>query len=107
MSGKQDHNQIEQPVISEHAGEPAYCLGMIDILEAWSTGWYAQGVVLSCICAVFGYPGSPRGITAINPKDYALRFDEFMQDRVLGIEPVYDEWRKAPEEGGATWIPWK
>ena len=40
-------------------------------------------VVLGCICSVFGYPGNPRGITAIDPDDYALRFDEFMQDSLI------------------------
>ena len=99
--------RYEQPMVSEHSGEAAYALGMIDILEGYSSGWHAQAVILGFICRVFHYPGNARGITAVHPTDYALRFDEFMQDRVLGIEPNYDEWRKTPQEGGETWIPWK
>ena len=62
-----DSQQLVQPMVSEHSGEAAYALGMIDILEGWSSGWHAQAVILGFICKVIGYPGNARGITAVHP----------------------------------------
>ena len=95
---------LQQPMINLKTGVPAYCLGMIDILERWNCGWSAQGAILKCICSVFGWPGNPRGITAIEPDEYGWRFDEFFQDKILAIDDVYDDWRK---KDGPTWKPWK
>ena len=94
-------HEINQPISDLSTGTPSYCLGMIDILEMWDCGWKTQGCILGCICWVFGYPGSPQGITAIHPEKYAWRFDEYMQDKVLRIGFTKDNWRRK------SWKPWK
>lgn len=100
-----DRNSIvQQPMINMKTGVQAYCLGMIDILERWNNGWASQGVILKCICSIFGWPGNPRGITAIEPNEYAWRFDEFFQDKILAMDDVYDDWR---QKSGPTWKPWR
>ena len=95
--------QLSQPLVSGSTGEPAFCLGMIDILEGWNCGWASQGRFLKCVLAICRCFGNPRGITAISPNEYAWRFDQFMNDQVLKTECGFDEWRR---EGGPTWIPW-
>ena len=52
--------------------------------------------------AFFGYVAcnqwyNPRGITAINPRDYATRFEEFFSAHVLGLA-----YKPA---NGKTWQP--
>eukprot|EP00656_Telonema_subtile_P038133 TRINITY_DN4273_c0_g1_i1.p1 TRINITY_DN4273_c0_g1~~TRINITY_DN4273_c0_g1_i1.p1 ORF type:complete len:596 (+),score=57.78 TRINITY_DN4273_c0_g1_i1:91-1878(+) len=94
---------LEQPFQSVSTGEYAYCIGMIDILEKWSFGWRFQGWFLGVLFRCCRCLGNPRGITAINPKDYALRFDEFFHDQVIRGEQVYDDWK--PKDG-PTWRPW-
>lgn len=95
---------LEQPFRSMSTGELAYCVGMIDILEQWNSGWWSQGWVLKCVLKVFSCFGNPRGITAIDPVDYALRFDEFFHDQIMRQEQVYDDWK---HKDGPTWRPWK
>jgi hypothetical protein len=94
---------LAQPLVSCSTGEPAFCLGMIDILEAWNCGWASQGRLLKCVLAVCRCLGNARGITAISPNEYAWRFDEFMNDQVLKTHCGFDDWRR---EEGPTWIPW-
>ena len=98
------HTTVKQPMINQSTGKQAYCLGMIDILEKWNSGWAAQGAVLKCICTIFGWPGTAHGITAIPPDVYAWRFDEFFQDKILAIDDEYDDWRK---KDGPSWKPWR
>jgi len=101
---------LTQPLRSVRTGELAYCFGMIDILEEWNCGWKAQGRMLWFVLVVLRCFGNPRGITSIRPKDYAIRFDEFVQDQILALEDddvdvmVFDEWRSKDD---ASWRPWK
>ena len=80
---------VEQPLKDVTRNEDAYCLGMIDILEAWNGGWAAQGCFLNCLGSLTGFPGNPRGITAIEPYAYAWRFEEFMHDKVTATSSVH------------------
>ena len=64
-----------------------FFFGLIDILEGWSPQWLVQGALLRF---VFQYLFcnrwyNPNGITAINPSDYATRFEEFFSVHVLGV----------------------
>ena len=48
---------VEQPLKDVTRNEDAYCLGMIDILEAWNGGWAAQGCFLNVLGSLTGFPG--------------------------------------------------
>ena len=72
---------------------------IIDILERWSCGkWPVQACVLRL---VFRYLfcmqwHNPRGITALPPVEYALRFEEFLMVHMLGLpftSPMGQTWQ--------------
>lgn len=100
--------RIEQPLTHFETGEPAFCLGMIDILEKFDCHWKTQGCLLYSLTSLI--PASinatwsnPEGITAIHPEQYAWRFDEFMQDQVLAVKYKNEKWRPHKRWGN----PWK
>jgi len=59
-------------------------VGVIDIFERWERGWWLQHAALSlflfCTRAT-----PPDGITALPPRAYALRFEEFVLSEVLRV----------------------
>ena len=77
-----------------------FYVGIIDILERWSCGkWPVQACLLR---SVFRYLfcmqwHNPRGITALPPADYALRFEEFVMVHMLGLPYA--------SRTGQTWQP--
>ena len=99
---------VDQPLQHKVTNEPVYCLGMIDILEKFDCDWRTQGCALGCLTRMI--PAScnatwsnPEGITAIPPLEYAFRFDEFMQEKVLGVKYTNEKWRPRQRWGN----PWK
>jgi len=77
----------------------AYYMGVIDVLERWKLRWQVQSFILRFFFRYIACNGwyNPEGITAIHPRDYAARFDEFFNVHVLG-QPF-------TASTGRTWQP--
>jgi len=64
-----------------------YFFGIIDILERYTLRWQMQHMALSVgyHCLLRG--AAADGISAMNPRDYADRFETFMKLELLGVTP--------------------
>ena len=87
------------------AAEHGVRVGIIDVLEAWrggpcATRWPWQRAALSTLLWLTR-AANPRGITALPPRKYAARFEEFMLSEVLALPT---SWRDSLL---STWRPWR
>jgi len=100
--------------VLQHVGRDGavYYIGMIDILEKWNGGWAAQGCIMHFVLKyiLLGLWQNPRGMTALEPMQYAQRFEEFFVDQIIRSDALLNE---APPPGPPTrhmdaskWRPW-
>jgi hypothetical protein len=59
-------------------------IGIIDIFERWEGGWWLQRAALSCLTRLTCVAPAD-AMTALPPRAYALRFEEFVSTEVLRV----------------------
>ena len=106
VSGKEPASaRLAAGVAAIDAAEHGVRVGIIDVLEAWrggpcATRWPWQRAALSTLLWLTR-AANPRGITALPPRKYAARFEEFMLSEVLALPT---SWRDSLL---STWRPWR
>jgi len=73
--------------------QKVYFFGIIDVLERYTWGWWAQHWLLTCYYYMSFQHHKADGISALSPGEYADRFSTFMQREVLQVsdEPSQED----------------
>lgn len=82
--------------------QKVYFFGIIDVLERYTWGWWAQHWLLTLYYYLSCQRRKADGISALAPKEYADRFNTFMQREVLQV-PLAAE---SSDSGPPSENPW-
>jgi len=81
--------------------QKVYFFGIIDVLERYTWGWWAQHWVLTIYYYLSCQRRKADGISALAPREYADRFNTFMQREVLQVPLPAESDSSPPSEN-----PW-